>query len=289
MLQCGRKTCKVFTDCVLCLCRKVAVASGANMDFDRLRFVSERADSREKLLSVQLPERPGSFLDLYQAVYPRNVTELSYRITAAAAQEGLPWANGQHQGYTGSTKPQAAHVYISYQSRGGSVAAQDEDAREVKADLVASGLEPTDLTDNEMAKAHARYLAGGRAPNVQCERLHRFRAQPRVACCSACCLWLTQRFVCRIPGAVRRAGPVRSNATISALNTRQLFEADQCWRMHRFLKQMGEAAPDEHYWNVSLFHYRNHGADIGSPKRSLAFAEACCATFCPHQRFWGQG
>jgi len=146
------------------------------MDFDRLRFVSERADSREKLLSVQLPERPGSFLDLYQAVYPRNVTELSYRITAAAAQEGLPWANGQHQGYTGSTEPQAAHVYISYQSRGGSVAAQDEDAREVKADLVASGLEPTDLTDNEMAKAHARYLAGGRAPNVQCERLHRFRA-----------------------------------------------------------------------------------------------------------------
>ena len=148
------------------------------MDFDRLRFVSERADSREKLLSVQLPERPGSFLDLYQAVSPRNVTELSYRITAAAAQEGLPWANGQHQGYTGSTEPQAAHVYISYQSRGGSVAAQDEDAREVKADLVASGLEPTDLTDNEMAKAHARYLAGGRAPNVQCERLHRFRAQP---------------------------------------------------------------------------------------------------------------
>ena len=48
--------------------------------------------------------------------------------------------------------------------------------------------------------------------------------------------------------------------------------------MHRFLKQMGEAAPDEHYWNVSLFHYRNHGADIGSPKRSLVF---CCATFCP--------
>ena len=164
------------------------------MDFDRLRFVSERADSREKLLSVQLPERPGSFLDLYQAVYPRNVTELSYRITAAAAQEGLPWANGQHQGYTGSTEPQAAHVYISYQSRGGSVAAQDEDAREVKADLVASGLEPTDLTDNEMAKAHARYLAGGRAPNVQCERLHRFRAQPGLARCLACCLWLTRRF-----------------------------------------------------------------------------------------------
>ena len=178
-----------YSRTAFCVCvEQVAVASGANMDFDRLRFVSERADSREKLLSVQLPERPGSFLDLYQAVYPRNVTELSYRITAAAAQEGLPWANGQHQGYTGSTKPQAAHVYISYQSRGGSVAAQDEDAREVKADLVASGLEPTDLTDNEMAKAHARYLAGGRAPNVQCERLHRFRAQPRLACCSACCL-----------------------------------------------------------------------------------------------------
>jgi threonine dehydratase len=62
----------------------VAIASGANMDFDRLRFVSERADDSETLLSVVIPEQPGAFRQLYDEIYPRNVTELSYRITAAA-------------------------------------------------------------------------------------------------------------------------------------------------------------------------------------------------------------
>ena len=76
----------------------VAICSGANMDFDRLRFVSERADSSETLLSVRLPERPGSFRLLYESIYPRNVTELAYRITASAAREGLPWANGDGDG-----------------------------------------------------------------------------------------------------------------------------------------------------------------------------------------------
>ena len=57
----------------------VAIASGANMDFDRLRFVSERADSTETLLAARISERPGSFRQLYSAIFPRNVTEFSYR------------------------------------------------------------------------------------------------------------------------------------------------------------------------------------------------------------------
>jgi threonine dehydratase len=146
----------------------VAIASGANMDFDRLRFVSERADSSETLLSVRLPERPGQFRLLYESIYPRNVTELAYRITASAAREGLPWANGADGGYSGATSPQAAHVYISYQSK------NDEDKNAVTAKLEEFGFDTTDLTANEMAKAHARYLAGGRAPGVECERLYRF-------------------------------------------------------------------------------------------------------------------
>lgn len=143
------------------------------MDFDRLRFVSERADSSETLLSVRLPERPGAFRQLYESVYPRNVTELSYRITAMAASEGLPWADGKEGSYTGATAPKEAHVYLSYQSK------SDEDKVVVDTKLTGYGFDVTNLTDNEMAKAHARYLAGGRAPGVQCERLYRFEFPER--------------------------------------------------------------------------------------------------------------
>lgn len=161
----------------------VAIASGANMDFDRLRFVSERADSSETLLSVRLPERPGSFRLLYESIYPRNVTELSYRITASAAREGLPWANGNADGRFSSSEetgssPKDAHVYISYQCK------NKEDKQAVTAKLASFGFDSTDLTGNEMAKAHARYLAGGRAPGVECERLYRFEFPVRLPLCS---------------------------------------------------------------------------------------------------------
>jgi threonine dehydratase len=85
----------------------VAIASGANMDFDRLRFVSERSDSTESLLAVRIGEKPGSFRQLYSAIFPRNVTEFSYRYN----------------------NPETADVIISYQSMVGS--SRDEDKVQV--------------------------------------------------------------------------------------------------------------------------------------------------------------
>lgn len=117
----------------------VAIASGANMDFDRLRFVSERADSSETLISVAIPERPGSFRELYSIIYPRNVTEFSYR-------------------WNGSDK---ANVFVSYQCLPGRMLKEDKPV--LKEALLSKGYLVTDLSMNEMAKAHARHLAGGRA------------------------------------------------------------------------------------------------------------------------------
>jgi threonine dehydratase len=159
------------------------ITSGANMDFDRLRFVSERADSSETLMAVTVPERPGSFRELYQQVFPRNVTEFSYR-------------------YAGS---KGADIFMSFQARG----SDRKDAASVIEALRSRGYRVLDLTDNEMAKVHARHLAGGRSPNVVNEHLYRFEFPER-------------------PGAL--------NKFLEALSPR---------------------------WNVSLFHYRNHGHDIG--------------------------
>lgn len=113
----------------------VAVASGANMDFDRLRFVSERADTSETLIAVEIPERPGAFISLYRNIYPRNVTEFSYRIG------GEP-----------------ANIYMSFQ------ALDQEDREHVLGNLSSAGFKPLDLADNELAKTHGRHLVGGRAP-----------------------------------------------------------------------------------------------------------------------------
>jgi threonine dehydratase len=113
----------------------VAVASGANMDFDRLRFVSERADTSETLIAVQIPERPGSFIEMYRHIYPRNVTEFSYRI---------------------SDDP--ASIYMSFQ------ADSNDDRDIVLRSLNSSGFRPRHLGDNELAKTHGRHLVGGRAP-----------------------------------------------------------------------------------------------------------------------------
>jgi len=112
----------------------VAITSGANMDFDRLRFVSERADTSETLLSVQIPETPGSFIRLYQCIYPRNVTEFSYRIG------GEP-----------------ACIFLSFQAKG------DADRAEVMKLLESEQFKAWPLADNEMAKTHGRHLVGGRA------------------------------------------------------------------------------------------------------------------------------
>ena len=162
----------------------VAVACGANMNFDRLRFVSERAElgeHREAVLAVTIPEAPGSFRALCAKLGRRNVTEFNYRIA----------------------DPKEAHVFI-----GLTVSGRPETARLV-SQLRRAGFKATDLSENEMAKLHVRHLVGGHAPTRADERIFRFEFPER-------------------PGALMN-----------------------------FLERMGSG------WNISLFHYRNHGADVG--------------------------
>ena len=164
----------------------VAIQSGANMNFHRLRHVSERAElgeEREAILAVTLPERPGTFRGLCSALGDRGVTEFNYR-----------WADGE-----------VAHVFVGVQlSRGW------EERDEILAELRAAGYPVVDMSENELALLHVRHMVGGRgaagAPN---ERLLRFEFPER-------------------PGALRR-----------------------------FLELMSPS------WNLTLFHYRNHGAAQG--------------------------
>ena len=125
----------------------VAITSGANMDFDRLRFVSERADLSEKTLAVTIPEAPGSFRALYSLIWPRNVTEFSYRYES----------DGE------------AHVLISFQP----VMNIENDFDGIIDGLRENGFSCLDVSQNELAKAHVRHMAGGRS-DVPHERLFRF-------------------------------------------------------------------------------------------------------------------
>jgi threonine dehydratase len=162
----------------------IAIASGANMNFDRLRFVSEEAelgDAREAIVAVTIPERPGSFKTFCALIGARSITEFNYRYASA----------------------RAAHVFVGVQVR---------DRTETEAllgTLRDHGLEALDFTDNELAKLHVRHLVGGHAPGVDNEILYRFEFPER-------------------PGALMK-----------------------------FLNAMSGN------WNISLFHYRNHGADYG--------------------------
>jgi len=162
----------------------VAVASGANTNFDRLRFIAEEAElgeHREALLAVTIPERPGSFKTFCRLLGARNVTEFNYRI-----------ADGRE-----------AHIFV-----GVAVQRREETAR-IARNLRRHGLTTLDLSDNEMAKLHTRHMVGGRAPFAKNELLYRFEFPER-------------------PGALMR-----------------------------FLDNMRSD------WNISLFHYRNQGADYG--------------------------
>jgi threonine dehydratase len=163
----------------------VAIASGANMNFDRLRFVAEEAElgeAREAIVAVTIPERPGSFKTFCSLVGARNITEFNYRYA----------------------DPKAAHVFVGVQ-----VHDRAETEKLVSA-LRAEGLEAFDFTDNELAKLHVRHLVGGHAPaQLDDEILYRFEFPER-------------------PGALMK-----------------------------FLNAMSRG------WNISLFHYRNHGADYG--------------------------
>jgi threonine dehydratase len=162
----------------------VAVCSGANMNFDRLRFVAERADigeKREAILAVTIPETPGSFRKFCSLLGSRNITEFNYRYSDA----------------------KEAQIFVGIQVR------DPAETGKIIASLQKNNLPALDLTDNEMAKLHLRHLVGGRAPEVSDEIVYRFEFPER-------------------PGALMN-----------------------------FLNSMN------HNWNISLFHYRNHGGDYG--------------------------
>ena len=164
----------------------VAIASGANMNFDRLRFVAERAalgEQKEVLLSVTIPEKPGAFIELVQTILPHAVTEYAYRYSNKS------WASI------------LMGISVSALSR-------KEDLADLIHRLAQQGMTATDLSGDELAKSHIRYLVGGRS-DVADERLYMFEFPER-------------------PGAL--------------------------------VKFLTTLRPDQ---NISLFHYRNHGGDVG--------------------------
>ncbi|KAI8833233.1 tryptophan synthase beta subunit-like PLP-dependent enzyme [Chytriomyces cf. hyalinus JEL632] len=127
----------------------VSICSGANMNFDRLRFVADRADfgeQKEALISVSIPEKPGSFMALYRAIHPRNVTEFSYRYGNA----------------------DLATVIVSMR-----VEDREKELADIFQTLEKHGMKGIDASNNEMGKAHGRYLVGGRI-EVPHERVFRF-------------------------------------------------------------------------------------------------------------------
>ena len=163
----------------------VAVVSGANVNFDRLRHIAERAaigEEREMLLAVEIPAQPGSFRQFCEAIGRRSITEFKYRYN----------------------DEKAAHIFVGLELRDGS-----EEREEIAANLEKLGYTFVDLSDNEMAKLHVRHMVGGSAANIENERLFRFEFPER-------------------PGALLD-----------------------------FLQAIGTD------WNISLFHYRNHGSDFG--------------------------
>ncbi|KAI9310645.1 mitochondrial threonine dehydratase [Dichotomocladium elegans] len=130
----------------------VAIVSGANVNFDRLRFISERAElgeQTEAFCNVIIPERPGSFMRMIEAVMPRDITEFSYRYA----------------------DPEKARIYISFK-----VQNLAEESKEVIQHWCENGMEAWDVSHNELAKTHARYMmgGGGRGRPPKHERVFRF-------------------------------------------------------------------------------------------------------------------
>ncbi|KAI3634469.1 hypothetical protein MIR68_007380 [Amoeboaphelidium protococcarum] len=130
----------------------VAATSGANMNFDRLRFVCERSrigEGKECLLSVKVEERPGSFMKLYELIYPRSVTELSYRFS----------------------DEKEAHIYIAFELlKSNSLSELHQVVSKINNQ---ENMAAINITDNDMAKSHLRFLVGGRA-RLSREKLYRF-------------------------------------------------------------------------------------------------------------------
>jgi threonine dehydratase len=137
----------------------VAIASGANMNFDRLRFVAARAalgEQKEALLVVEIPERPGSFAQLVESVLPQAVTEFSYRYSA--------------------TSQEVAHIMMGISVS--SASSREAELSSLASRLASEGMKMSDISDDELAKTHIRYLVGGRT-NVQDEKLYMFEFPER--------------------------------------------------------------------------------------------------------------
>ncbi len=182
----------------------IAIFSGANVNFDRLRHIAELADlgeQREALIAVTIPERPGSFRVFCHALGARPITEFNYR-------------------YADATR---AHVFTGVRIRHG-VKEKDQ----LIDSLREKGFEVVDLSADEMAKMHVRYMVGGHGAQVEHERIFRFEF------------------------------PERGGALL------------------HFLTEM------ESRWNISLFHYRNHGAAYGRVLMGMQVPAADSAEF---QRF----
>ena len=163
----------------------VAVNSGANINFDRLRHVAERAEigeGGEALLAVTIPEKPGAYRAFIRLLGARPITEFNYRYTNSAQ----------------------AQIFVGVKLVGGG-----GEKRQIIDLLEKNDYAVVDMTENEVAKLHVRYMVGGRTQNLENETIHRFQFPER-------------------PGALLQ-----------------------------FLEKL---QPD---WNITLFHYRNHGADYG--------------------------
>lgn len=182
----------------------VVINSGANMNFDRLLHVTERANigaQREALLAIEIPETPGSFLAFCEAIGQRDVTEFNYRFD----------------------NQRRAHIFVGLRLTQG-----DAEKETIVSALNHAGYPVIDLTDNNVAKLHLRHLVGGSAPGLEHERLYRFEFPER-------------------PGALRD-----------------------------FLHAVGVT------WNISLFHYRNHGSDFGRVLCGIQVPDSDLDTFRSH-------
>ncbi|MDJ1176786.1 threonine ammonia-lyase, biosynthetic [Roseofilum capinflatum] len=162
----------------------VAVACGANMNFDRLRFVAERAEfgeRREAIFAVTIPEKPGSLRRFCDCLGTRNLTEFNYRIADRTC----------------------AHIFVGVRIK------DRDDAAQIAKTFAETGFETLELTDDELTKLHLRHMVGGRSALAEHELIYRFEFPER-------------------PGAL--------------------------------MKFVASMSPN---WNISLFHYRNNGADYG--------------------------
>jgi threonine dehydratase len=184
--------------------RLIAINTGANLNFDRLRHISERADigeNLEALIAVEIPEKRGAFLDFCTKLGSRNITEFNYRISP-----------NEH-----------ARIFV-----GVSLSGARTEATEIIESLQRAGYRVLNLSDNEVAKLHIRHMVGGVVPELENEQLYRFEFPER-------------------PGALLA-----------------------------FLKAVGVQ------WNISLFHYRNHGSDHGRVLAGVQVAESERGEFKKH-------